>query len=134
MSRTMRFEAANAGFTIIEALVALALVTVVLSVIGPLIATSMRGVRSVEQHAALLATARAVEAGLPDRQHLVAGSLNGERAGHRWRFDVLPYSGGGIALDPRAPWALQTVVITVGSPSGATFKIDTVRLRRRSSE
>jgi len=128
----MRSEAENAGFTIIEALVALALVTVMLSAIAPLIAVSMRGVRSAEQHVALVATARGVEAGLPDRQRLAGGSLSGERAGHRWRLDVLPYAGGGIVLRPRSHWVPQTIVITVASPSGAIFRIDTVRLYRGS--
>ena len=53
-----RSEPDDAGFTLIEALVALALVAVLLAAIGPLIASSMRGVRSVEQHGALVATAR----------------------------------------------------------------------------
>ena len=40
----------EAGFTIIEALVALAVVTAVLAGIGALIATSARGTRVLERH------------------------------------------------------------------------------------
>jgi general secretion pathway protein I len=129
--RTDRSEPDDAGFTLIEALVALALVAVLLAAIGPLIAGSMRGVRSVEQHGALIATARAVEAGLPERRALAAGSLTGQTAGNRWRVDILPYSGSGVARTA-SPWVPQTIVITVAAPSGAKLRIESVRLWRGS--
>jgi general secretion pathway protein I len=122
----------SAGFTIIEALVALAVVAASLAAIGSLIATSIRGTRSVEQHVALVETARAVEAGLPSRDELAPGNLSGELAGHRWRVDVSPFAAGGIDSGLPASWVPQTVVITVRSPSGAVLQLNTVRLRRRS--
>lgn len=134
MLRTAHSESAIAGFTIVEALVALAVATMVLSAIAQVIGTSMRGVRSIEQHAELVAAARRIETGLPDRQDLAPGGLSGEQAGRRWRLDVLPYTGGGVAMDPRSRWIPQTVLITVSSPSGATLRIGTVRLVRRSAE
>jgi general secretion pathway protein I len=126
--------AATAGFTIIEALVALALVAVILAAIAPLMATTHRGVRSVEQHIALVSTARTIENGLPDRDQLVPGTLSGELAGNRWRVDILPFAAGAIDGGSPSRWAPQTVVITVRSPSGATLRLNTVRLRRGSSE
>ena len=121
----------SAGFTIIEVLVALAVVAASLAAIGSLIATSIRGTRSVEQHVALVETARAIEAGLPNRDELAPGSLSGEVAGHRWRVDVSPFAAGGIDSALPASWVPQAVVITVRSPSGAVLQLNTVRLRRR---
>jgi general secretion pathway protein I len=132
--RTCATSASTAGFTIIEALVALALVAVILAAIAPLMATTHRGVRAVEQHIALVSAARTVENGLPDRDQLVPGSLSGELAGNRWRVDILPFAASAIDGGSPSRWTPQTVVITVRSPSGATLRLNTVRLRRGSSE
>jgi general secretion pathway protein I len=122
----------SAGFTIIEALVALAVVAASLAAIGALMATSARGARKLETHVALVETARAVVAGLPKRDELALGSLSGELAGHRWRVDVLPFAAGGADPGPGAAWQPQAVVVTVRSPSGGMLRLDTVRLRKRS--
>jgi general secretion pathway protein I len=134
LSRARIFDrrSRTAGFTIIEALVALAVVAVSLSAIGALIATTVRGTRSIEQHAALVEVARAVEAGLPGRDQLVAGELSGELAGHRWRVDVMPFPDQGAGLGASS-WRPQSIVITVRAPSGAVLRIDTVRLRREAT-
>ena len=124
-------DSARAGFTLIEVVVALALVMVALTAIGALIATTIRGTRSLDQHLSLAETARAVEAALPGRDQLIAGTTSGEMAGHRWRVDVLPFRGN--IVDPRlpTPWVPQTVVITVRAPDGPVLQINTVRLQRR---
>jgi general secretion pathway protein I len=127
-------SASTAGFTIIEALVALALVAVILAAIAPLMAASHRGVRAVEQHIALVSAARSIENGLPDRDQLVPGILTGELAGNRWRVDILPFAAGAIDGGSPSRWMPQTVVITVRSPSGAMLRLNTVRLHRGSSE
>jgi general secretion pathway protein I len=124
----------RAGFTLIEVVVALALVAVALTAIGSLIATTIRGTRSLDQHLSLAETARAIEAALPSRDMLPAGSLTGEMAGHRWRIDVLPFRASFV--DPRlpSPWLPQTVVITVRAPDGPVLQINTVRLQRRPEQ
>ena len=121
----------RAGFTLIEVVVALALVAVALTAIGGLIATTIRGTRSLDQHLSLAETARAIEAALPGRYELAAGSSAGEMAGHRWRIDVQPFRASFV--DPRlpTPWMPQTVVITVRAPDGPVLQINTVRLQRR---
>jgi general secretion pathway protein I len=120
-----------AGFTLIEVLIALAIVSTSLAAIGSLMATTVRAMRSIDQRFALVETARAIETGLPDRGELTGG-LAGDLAGHRWRVDVSPFIAD--FLDPRlpTPWAPQTVVIRVRSPGGAILEINTVRLRRRT--
>lgn len=131
-SRAFRRRRASAGFSLIEVLVALSVVAVALSAIGSLVATSVRGTRSLDVHLTMVETARAIVTGLPDREQLAIGSFAGEAAGHRWRVDVLPFTATNV--DPRlpTPWIPQTVVLRVQSPAGPIFQIDTVRLRRRT--
>src|SRR5258707_2839035 len=83
-------SAGTAGFTLIEALVALAIVAAVLSPIAAVIATSVKGTRSIDQRLALTGAAETLLAELPARNLLKAGRQSGELAGHRWRIDVSP--------------------------------------------
>ena len=133
MSRSARCERHQAagGFTLIEVLVALAVIAVLLASIGSLIAGSVRGARSIDQHLALVEIARAIETGLPSRDELKVGRLSGEVSGHRWNVDVTPFIANNV--DPRlpTPWVPLALVITVRSPAGPILQVNTVRLRRR---
>ena len=121
----------NAGFTIIEVLVAISVVAISLTAIGALIGTSTRGVRSLEQHVALVETARTVVASLPSRTQLSLGEVAGEIYGSRWRMGVSPFFGDAAALAPESPWTPATISIRVQSPSGATLNLETIRLQRK---
>ena len=80
----------EAGFTIIEVLIALALVAVSLVAIGSLMATNVRGVRSLEQHVSLAQAARAaMAAGLPARADLQPGTTSGQLEGYHWTVDQM---------------------------------------------
>jgi general secretion pathway protein I len=125
---------ARAGFTLIEAVVALALLAVFLAVLGPLIGSSAHGVRSLEQHLALLETARLVATSVPSRDQLAAGELAGDMAGLRWRVAVSPFFGGDTATVTDSRWMPQTVVLRVQSPSGGMVSIETVRLQRKPGQ
>ena len=124
----------TAGFTLIEVLVALAVVAISLVAIGSVMATTTRGVRSLEQHVSLMESARTIATNLPPRAQLVPGSLTGDIYGTRWRVDVVPFAGAGIPLVADSQWLPQTIRIRVQSPSGAFLGLDTVRLQRRRTE
>src|SRR4051794_14022727 len=74
----------DAGFTLVEVLVALGVLAIALAAIGSLMATTVRGTRSIETHLTLVETGRAIMTGLPDRGQLAIGSFSGEIAEHRW--------------------------------------------------
>lgn len=129
-----KFAAKNAGFTILEALVAIAVIAISLTAIGTLTGTTTRGVRSLEQHLALVETARTVAATLPPRTQLAPGKLAGDLYGNHWQIDVSPFTGGNVAPSPDSPWIPETIVIRVQSPSGGVFSLETVRLQRNVND
>src|SRR5215813_13610517 len=131
--RARRLRACD-GFTLIEVVVALAVVATMLTAIGAVVTTSSRGTRSLEQHLALVETTRIVEATLPRDDQASLDGLSGEILGHRWRISVAPFFGSGIYQIPDSPWIPQTVVVRVRSPSGAVYGFETVRLQRRPGQ
>jgi len=132
LSLSIKFQSrgSSAGFTLIEVVVALAVLAVSLTAIGSLVATNIRATRALDQRLALATTARAILTGLPDREQLTLSNSSGDIAGHRWRLDLLPFVADFV--DPRrtTPWVPQAVVLRVQSPSGQVLRVDTVRLRR----
>lgn len=102
MSGTRVTRRHESGFTLVEVLVALAVVSILLAAIGSLIAVTTRAARSIGGHLALVETSRTILTGLPDRDQLTPGDLSGQSAGHRWRVDVLPFYADFI--DPDAKW------------------------------
>lgn len=130
MSRRSCSDAA--GFTLIEALVALAIIAVVLGTIGSVIATTAKGTRSIDQHLALSGTAERLLADLPARGLLKPGRQGGELAGSRWRVDVAPMNvaGGDPATDRFVPMAVN---LRLQRADGSAIQVTTVKLVPRGS-
>ena len=124
-----------AGFTLIEALVALAIVAAVLASIGAVIATTVKGMRSIEQRLALTGVAETLLAALPARNLLKPGRQSGETAGHRWRIDVSPMN---VAVEGDASQARRFVPLAVTmqlqAPGGSAIQVTTVRLAPKAAE
>jgi general secretion pathway protein I len=123
------------GFTLIEALVALAIVAAVLGSIGAVIATTVKGTRGIDQRLALGGTAEMLLAALPARTLLKPGRQSGETAGHRWRIDVSPMN---VAVSTDAPLTQRFVPLAVNlrlqAPGGPAMQVTTVRLVPKVAE
>jgi general secretion pathway protein I len=125
----------DAGFTIIEVLIALAIVAVGIVAIGSVMATNVRGVRSLEQHVALMQATRTVmAAGIPARAKLGPGALSGQTDDYRWTIEVGPLGSDWAVPGADVAWVPELVRIRVRSPSGVTSDIRTVRLIHRPAE
>jgi general secretion pathway protein I len=126
---------AIAGFTIIEALVALAVVTVTIFAIGLVVASTARGTRQFENHVALVQAANNIFwLNLPGRLDPVSPVLTGESMGHKWRVDTEP-----VVVELEAPpgdvsWVPEKIRMQVQSPSGSVVSFETVRLFRRQTQ
>ena len=121
-----------AGFTLIEALAALAVMGAGLAAIGPLTASSLRAGLYAERHLAEIETARKIIAGMPSREALPVGRLTGALDAHDWRIDSTPV--GAPAKVGGSLWTPQRIEVLVQSPSGGMLKIDTIRLRRQATK
>jgi general secretion pathway protein I len=124
----------RAGFTLIEALVALAIIAAVLSSIGAVIATTVKGTRSIDQRLELTGAAEALLAALPARNLLKPGRQSGELAGHRWRIDVAPMNVAVQETEPGPRFVPLAVSMRLQAPGGPALQFTTVRLVPRGAE
>jgi general secretion pathway protein I len=124
-------DGSQAGFTIIEVLIALAVVAVCIVSIGSVMSTNVRGVRSLEQHVALMQTARSVMAtAIPTRAALRPGSSSGQQGDHRWRVDIGQMGADWVVPGAETAWVPLLVKVRVQSPTGGTVDLQTVRMMR----
>jgi general secretion pathway protein I len=123
------------GFTLIEALVALAIVAAVLGSIGAVIATTVKGTRGIDRRLELSGTAETLIAALPPRALLKPGRQSGEMAGQRWRIDVSPMN---VAVAGDAPptqrFVPLAITLRLQSPGGPAMQVTTVRLVPKVAE
>jgi general secretion pathway protein I len=129
-SAALKSRAGSEGFTLIEVLIALVIVSISLAALGPLMASNRRIAASLDTHLSLVETARGIETALPDRATLV-GSMAGESGDYRWGVFVRPYISNLVDPSLPTPWVPQAVAIRVQSPEGVSIQIDTVRLQPR---
>jgi general secretion pathway protein I len=140
--RTRRSEA---GFTLIEVLVSIAVLAIVLGAIGGVVGTTVKSIRSVDRRLPLLETAQSLVASLPDRNALKPGTQVGGSGGFRWRIDVAPMAGpapkaalpalnaatttAGTTAETPPKWTPLAITVRVdGGDGGPPVRLDTVRL------
>ena len=127
---TLRPNRHSRGFTLVESLVALAVMMLLLAAIGGLTATSLRSGRYVERHLADIESTRQIIAGMPARGQLKNGSLSGDMMGYRWRLDAAPYRPDFFEPKSPTPWTPQVIALRVESPNGGVTSVDILRLVR----
>ncbi len=128
-------DRATAGFTVIEALIALAVMTISVIAIGSLMGSTARGARQLEQHVALVQAAyNVVWLSLPSRSDVGSSDLSGELMGQPWRVNIAPFDAELGAPTGDVRWVPQRIRVRVQSASGAALTLETVRLFKRPSE
>ncbi len=133
--RARSTDAPTAGFTIIEALVALAVVTVTIVAIGSVMASTARGTRQLENHVALVQAGNNVLwLDLPARSDPVAPVLSGLTMQHSWRADIEPVAVDLEGAPVDMPWVPEKIRVQVQSPTGSVVSFETIRLFRRQTQ
>ena len=123
-------SASDQGFTLLEALVALAVMSAGLAAIGQLGFATVAAAHRAETRFFLTATARKAFAALPPRQALGDGALSGEIDGVDWRLQSSPYPFTALGAPPGvAAWVPQAMRLIVSRPTGGQMIVDTIRLR-----
>jgi len=128
----------TAGFTLIEVLVAIALLAVVLGAIGAVVGNTVKSIRSVDRRLPLLETAQSLIASLPAREALQPGTQSGASGEYRWRIDAVllnrnvpdsptlrPMAAGAA---PKVNWVPLAITVRVQGSEGPPVRLDTVRL------
>jgi prepilin-type N-terminal cleavage/methylation domain-containing protein len=134
---------ASPGFTLIEALVALALILAFAAALGPLLFQARRIMLSADGQVAAQVLLRSLLDTPPDRASLPTTSRDGETQGLRWRIVAEPMEPDAwlppLPPSPQAPsgkeprtdhsdWTAFRVIASVSLPSGRVITGETVRL------
>jgi len=122
----------SSGFTLIEVLVAIAVLAIVLGAIGAVVGNTVRTIRSVDRRLPLLETAQSLIASLPTRDALQPGTQTGTSGEFRWRIDAVLLNRN-VPDDAKAPkWMPLAITVRVQGSEGPPLRLDTVRLIPRS--
>jgi general secretion pathway protein I len=125
---------ADSGFSLIEVLVAVAVVASVLGAIGAVIATTVKGSRSIDDRLLLIETAQRMLAGLPLRDALQPTNQTGTSSGFNWRIDVAPFPAPPPSAKDPPRWVPLAVTLRVQAPRGPVLRLDTIRLVRSAEQ
>jgi len=130
----------NAGFTLIEVLVSIAVLAVVLGAVGAVVGNTVRAIRSVDRRLPLLETAQSLIASLPARDALQPGTQTGTSGEFRWRIDAVLLnrnapdnaaaapSTAATGTPPKVNWMPLAITVRVQGSEGPPLRLDTVRL------
>ena len=116
----------QAGFTLLEALVALALVLAFASTIGPFLSHARRIMANAGGRVAAQVLLRSLLNAPFDRSSLARASREGETSGLRWRIDTEPAAAARVRDQPN--WSAFRVVASVTWAPGQVMMAETIRL------
>jgi prepilin-type N-terminal cleavage/methylation domain-containing protein len=116
----------RAGFTLLEALVALALVLAFASAVGPHLSQARRIIANAEGRVAAQVLLRSLLNAPFDRSSLAHAPREGETSGLRWRIDTEPAAAARASDQPN--WSAFRVVASVTWAPGQVMMAETIRL------
>jgi type II secretory pathway component PulJ len=130
-SRSRRDGSGEAGFSLLEALVALALVLAFAVVLGPHLSHARRIMADADGRVAAQVLLRSLLDAPFDRSNLANVSRDGETAGLRWRVASEPVAAAAAPRAANRPnWQAYRVTASVMWGADQVITAETIRLRR----
>jgi general secretion pathway protein I len=132
-----RARGRQAGFSLLEILVAFVILSLSIGVIMRVFSTGMRNIDTAERHTRATLLAENVLSGLGEETALSAGELSGEDGrGYRWRARVSEHLPPGMPADAPGPAVrLYQIDLEVnwGEPTDRSggLRFSTLRVARR---
>jgi general secretion pathway protein I len=119
----------SAGFTLLEALIAITILAVSLSALLSLYSTGLRGVSAIDGNMRARLLAQSVMAEMSHDRALRPGQSQGRSEEFTWTLTVAPYEEPA-AGQLQGPWTLHHLVVTVSWPRGRRIEMQTLRMLR----
>jgi prepilin-type N-terminal cleavage/methylation domain-containing protein len=116
------------GFTLLEALVALALVSAFFATLAPFLFHARRIMDNAERRVAAHILLRTLLNAPFDRFHLANTAREGVFNGLRWRIVARPFAVDAQPPDAAHSWAAYRIVASVSAGSGQVITAETIRL------
>ena len=129
-SQLRRDGSGEAGFTLLEALVALAVILAFAGVLGPHLSQARRIMADADGRVAAQVLLRSLLDAPFDRSGVANMSRDGETAGLRWRVASEPVAAAAPRAADRANWQAYRVMASVAWGSDQVITAETIRLRR----
>jgi prepilin-type N-terminal cleavage/methylation domain-containing protein len=120
----------QAGFTLLEALVALAVLLVFASAVGPHLSQARRIMANAGGRVAAQVLLRSLLNAPFDRSILARASQEGETGGLHWRIDTAPAAAAAVSAQDKPNWSAFRVVASVTWAPGQAIVAETIRLRK----
>ena len=120
----------QAGFTLLEALVALALILAFAAVLGPHLSQARRIMVHAEGRVAAQVLLRSLLDAPFDRTSLANAARKGEASGLRWRIVAEPVLAAAPGTPDQPRWLPYRVTASVAWSSDQVITAETIRLGR----
>ena len=131
VSRSLRDDGkGQAGFTLLEALVALAVVLAFAAALGPHLSQARRIMDHAEGRVAAQVMLRSLLDAPFDRSGLANASRKGEAGGLRWRMVAEPVLAAAPGAPDQQRWLPYRVTASVAWGSDQVITAETIRLGR----
>jgi len=118
----------SAGFTLLEALIAIVILALSLSALLQLYSTGLRGVGSIDDHLRARLLAQSVMAEMSYDRRLRPGKLQGRFDQFAWTLSITPFDDGQPAPQQVNPWTLHRLALTVTWSQGRRIELQTLRM------